>query len=98
MYGPVVLAARLGTSGLTAETLRAGPTRPRKFPEYPLEPLPVAPLVVRSPDPASLLQPVAGRPLEFRTSGQKEDVTLVPLNRILDERYAVYFKLIETST
>jgi DUF1680 family protein len=98
MYGPVVLAARLGTSGLTAETLRAGPTRPRKVPEYPLEPIPVAPLVVRSPDPQSFLQPVAGRPLEFRTSGQKEDLTLVPLNRIFDERYAVYFKVIETST
>jgi hypothetical protein len=35
---------------------------------------------------------VAGRPLEFRTFGQKRDLTLIPLNRVLDERYAVYWK------
>jgi hypothetical protein len=32
--------------------------------------------------------------LEFRTLGQKDDLTLVPLNRVSDERYAVYFKVI----
>jgi DUF1680 family protein len=98
MYGPLVLAARLGTAGLTPETLRAPPTRPRKVPEYGAEPLAVAPLVVRSQDPQSWLAPVAGRSLEFRTRGQKDDLTLVPLNRLFDERYAVYFKVIETST
>jgi hypothetical protein len=34
---------------------------------------------------------VAGRALEFRSTGQESDLTLVPLNRILDERHAVYF-------
>lgn len=95
MYGPLVLAARLGTAGLTPENLRAPPTRPRKVPEYPAEPIPVAPLVVRSRDPASWLTPVAGRPLEFRTRNQHNDLTLIPLNRLFDERYAVYFKVIE---
>ncbi len=98
MYGPLVLAARLGTAGLTQETLRAPPTRPRKVPEYTTEPIPVAPLVVRSQDPRSWLAPVAGRSLEFQTRGQKDDLTLIPLNRLFDERYAVYFKVIETST
>ena len=36
-------------------------------------------------------RPVAGRALEFRSTGQESDLTLVPLNRILDERHAVYF-------
>jgi DUF1680 family protein len=95
MYGPLVLAARLGTAGLTPENLRAPPTRPRKVPEYTAEPIPVAPLVVRSRDPASWLTPVSGRPLEFRTRNQHNDLTLIPLNRLFDERYAVYFKVIE---
>ena len=96
MYGPLVLAARLGTDGLTPQNLRAPPTRPRKIPEYPLEPVPVAPLVIRSQDPDSWLTPIDGRPLEFRTRGQKDDLTLIPLNRVFDERYAVYFRVIET--
>jgi len=96
MYGPLVLAARLGREGLTSANLRAPPTRPRRIPEYTAEPVAVAPLRVRSQDPESFLQPVAGRPLEFRTRGQKEDLTLIPLNRLFDERYAVYFKVIET--
>jgi hypothetical protein len=96
MYGPLVLAARLGTDGLTQANLRAPPTRPRKIPEYTAEAVPVAPLTVRSQDPQSWLTPVDGRPLEFRTRGQKDDLTLIPLNRVFDERYAVYFKVIET--
>jgi uncharacterized protein len=93
MYGPLVLAARLGTAGLDARNLRAPPTRPRTVPEYTTEPLAVAPLVVRSADPADWLTPVAGRPLEFTTTDQANALTLVPLNRIFDERYAVYFNL-----
>ena len=34
-----------------------------------------------------------GRPLEFRTVGQATDVTLVPLHRVIDERYAVYWRV-----
>lgn len=94
MYGPLVLAARLGTQGLTLENLRAPPTRPRKVPEYTTEPIPVAPLVLRSGgDPQSWLAPVPGRSLEFRTRGQQDDLTFVPLNRVFDERYAVYFQV-----
>ena len=94
MYGPLVLAARLGTAGLTAENLRAGPTLPRKVPEYAAEPIGIAPIVARSRDPSSWLRPVAGRALEFSTIGQESDLTLVPLNRIFDERYAVYFNVV----
>ena len=98
MYGPLVLAARLGTAGLAAENLRAGPTRPRKVPEYGAEPLAVPPIVAPSRDPSSWLRPVAARALEFRTTGQESDLTLVPLNSIFDERYAVYFKMVAPPT
>jgi DUF1680 family protein len=94
MYGPLVLAARLGNSGLTGKTLRAVPTAPRKVPEYAADPVPVAPIVARTRDPLSWLRPVAGRALEFRTIGQEKDLTFVPLNRIFDERYAVYFNMV----
>ena len=32
-------------------------------------------------------------PREFRTTGQPQDVTLVPFYRLFDERYAVYWKV-----
>jgi len=93
MYGPLVLAGRLGNAGLTGGKLRAPPTRPRTVPEYPAEPLPVPTITARSSDPASWLTPVPGRALEFRTGAAGEPLTLVPLNRIFDERYVVYWKL-----
>ena len=97
LYGPLVLAARLGTEGLTSANLRAGPTRPRKIPEYQGEPLPIAPIVTRASEPAGWLKPAASGALEFRTLGQACELTLVPLNGIFDERYAVYFKVNEPS-
>jgi hypothetical protein len=37
-------------------------------------------------------EPVKGQPLTFQTVGQKNSTTLIPLNRIFGERYAVYWK------
>src|SRR5262249_58782081 len=34
MYGPLVLAGKLGSEGLTPDVLRAEPTEPRTVPEY----------------------------------------------------------------
>lgn len=45
-------------------------------------------------DPTHLsdwVKPVGGKPLHFRTVGQDPDMELVPLNRILDETYGVYW-------
>jgi uncharacterized protein len=92
MYGPLVLAGRLGTAGLTPATLRAEPTRPRTVPEYKLEPVPAPAFTAPSDDPAAWLRPT-GRPLEFRTTGQASDVTMVPLCRLFDERYGVYWRV-----
>lgn len=41
--------------------------------------------------PADWIKPVKGKPLTFRVTGQERNWTLVPLNRILRERYAVYW-------
>jgi DUF1680 family protein len=93
MYGPVVLAGRLGTAGLSAAVLRAGPTPPRKVPEYPAQPVAAPVIAARSGNPAGWLTPIPGRTLEFRTTAQGQPITLVPLSTIFDERYAVYWKV-----
>jgi uncharacterized protein len=97
MYGPLVLAGRLGSDGLTAAGLRAGPTAPRKVPEYPAQPVAAPVITARSGDPASWLTPVSGHALEFRTTAQVQPITLAPLNAIFDERYAVYWKVSEAA-
>jgi DUF1680 family protein len=91
MYGPIVLAGKLGAAGLTADILRAEPTKPRTVPEYKAEPVAAPAIRASSSDPGSWLK--ASGPLEFRTVGQPNELTLVPLNRIFDERYAVYWKV-----
>jgi DUF1680 family protein len=92
LYGPLVLAGRLGAAGLTAANLRAEPTAPRTVPEYKSDPLPAPPLHFDAADPAARLEPIPGRALEFRPRGQAPNLTLAPLNAIYDERYAVYWR------
>ena len=92
MYGPLVLVGRLGTEGLTPDMLRAVPTPPRQVPGYRLQPVAV-PELHSSGSPDSWIQPVAGRPLEFRTARQPQDVTLVPFYQLFDERYGLYWKV-----
>ncbi|HEX4964800.1 MAG TPA: beta-L-arabinofuranosidase domain-containing protein [Thermoanaerobaculia bacterium] len=93
LYGPLVLAGRLGTEGLTPATLRAEPTKPRTVPEYKAEPVPAPELRAASQNPAEWIRPVPGRPLEHRTIGQAQDITLVPFYTLFDERYAVYWRV-----
>jgi len=92
MFGPLVLAGRLGTEGLTADVLRAEPTKPRTVPEYKAQPTQAPPLRAGA-RPSAWIQRVAGRGLEFRTVGQTSDVTLVPFHSLFDERYAIYWRL-----
>jgi hypothetical protein len=37
--------------------------------------------------------PAAGKTLEFTTRGQAQSMTLVPLYRLFDERYVVYWNV-----
>lgn len=93
MYGPLVLAGKLGTAGLTPQNIRAEPTKPRTIPEYRSEPVPAPSIVAKGDDPTGWVAPVPGKPLEFRTVGQAGETTLVPLDRLFDERYVVYWKV-----
>jgi uncharacterized protein len=93
MYGPLVLVGRLGTEGLTPGVLRAEPTKPRTVPEYKSDPVPAPALTAQGTGPADWITRTTARSLEFRTTGQQRDVTLVPFHTLFDERYAVYWKI-----
>jgi len=92
MYGPLVLAGRLGTEGLTPATLRAEPTKPRTVPEYHLDPVPAPAFTIPGDDPTRWIS-AAAEPLEFRSAGQEKNVSFVPFYRIFDERYAIYWRV-----
>jgi len=88
LYGPLVLAGRLGRDGLTHELIY-GPYHPD-----PAKEIPVAPLAVSEGMAADSVEPVGGEPLAFRTVGQPSAVRLSPLYQISGERYTVYWKTI----
>jgi DUF1680 family protein len=102
MYGPLVLAGRLGGDGLTP-ALTWGPE-----PGLPKGPrAEVSPLKVRALESADWIEriepdretaPNAGSStgLRFRTVEQPQSVELRPLNEIFDERYVVYWNAVES--
>jgi len=105
LYGPLVLAGDLGAEGLTeahiiGPNLRVGAAIPEQH-GSPLGPVNRTPPVPNLEIPSfkasgsvvsSWIKP-ADKPLTFRTSGQQKDVSLVPLNRLYDRRYSVYWKV-----
>jgi uncharacterized protein len=88
LYGPLVLAGDLGNQGLT-EDLIVGTNSPpmRRAPS-----IDVPEFRAAGPDPASWIKP-GDQPLSFRTTGQRKDVTLVPLQTLFDRRYSVYWQV-----
>ncbi|MFL6465290.1 MAG: beta-L-arabinofuranosidase domain-containing protein [Bryobacteraceae bacterium] len=86
LYGPLVLAGKLGVEGLTKE-MTFGPMGP----DLHHHPIDVPTFRAASADPHSWIKPVSGEPLTFRTSGQTKDVTLIPFNRTFGERYSIYW-------
>jgi DUF1680 family protein len=93
MYGPLVLAGRLGTTGLTPQNIRAEPTKPRTVPEYKGDPVPAPSFRAGGEGPSAWIKPAPGSPLAFRTVGQEQDVSLVPFYRLFGERYGIYWKV-----
>jgi hypothetical protein len=92
LYGPIVLAADLGTAGLD-EARRYGPMAP----DASLADRPTAPaLVAESPSAVLARVKPSGAPLTFRTErlGRPDDVELRPFFRLTDRRYAVYFPVL----
>jgi len=95
LYGPLVLAGDLGSEGLTEAVtigMKAPALRPRPGSQPVVPELQIPAFQATSADPATWIKP-AGAPLTFHTTGQKTDVTLVPLNSLFDKRYAVYWKM-----
>jgi DUF1680 family protein len=105
LYGPLVLAGDLGAEGLTeahiiGPNLRVGAPNTEQFgsPLGPSNTTPPVPAIeiptfrASGEDPSSWIKPADG-PLTFRTTGQKKDVTLVPLNSLFDKRYSVYWQV-----
>ena len=92
MYGPLVLAGRLGAEGLTKEMFYA------QFSPGPhAEPIPAPVITTSLKDPVGWLKPVFGDPLTFQTAGQEKQLSLIPLYKLFGERYAVYWKMASTA-
>lgn len=108
MYGPLVLAARLGTEGLTT-TMIYGGSGPRDD-GYPMPEIDLRRHGQRGANGESAAAtPAADEvwfertegsplyPLQFRTKGRGPAHTLVPLSAIMDERYSVYLRNLSTN-
>jgi DUF1680 family protein len=88
MYGPLVLAGRLGSSGLT-EALQTGSFDQ----DMRSAAVSVAPIDGSLDGEVDWIEPVKGERLSFRTVGQHQDLALAPVSAIHGERYAVYWHL-----
>jgi len=91
LYGPIVLAGKLGTNAMPNPLVGAN--------EHSYSKLPSSAVPVFVGEPSEILnhiEQVTGQPMTFRTHGfsQPEDVTLVPFYQIHRERYSVYWKLV----
>jgi DUF1680 family protein len=106
LYGPLVLAGDLGGEGLTeahivGPNLRVGAPNTEQFgsplgPANTTQPMPeieIPAFRAAGADPSSWIKPT-GQPLVFQTTGQRKDVTLVPLNSLFDRRYSVYWQVL----
>ena len=50
-------------------------------------------IVADASKPTAWIEPDAKQPLTFSTVGQSQPLTLVPLYKVIHERYAVYWKV-----
>lgn len=88
MYGPLVLAARLGRDGLS-HAMQYDTTGKNIHP--PGDPKAASAPALAASDAAAAIAP-ADTALAFTATGMSGSHDLVPLYRISGERYAVYFK------
>ena len=90
LYGPLVLAGKLGRGEVTKELTYTS----QNWFRFPADKVAAAPtFLVEGDDLGAWLKPVEGQPLTFRTTGQAPDVTLIPYHRLFGERYAVYWRV-----
>jgi hypothetical protein len=94
MYGPLVLAGKLGP-----HVERAEATKPRMSPDFTdpqvagVAAVTVPTISAKSDDVNSWVKAVPGKPLQFTTVGQATPTILAPFNSMYDERYVVYWKV-----
>jgi hypothetical protein len=81
-----VLAGKLGKQDLSPETIVGF-----GGPELKKHPIPIPTFHAADASLASWLKAVPDRTLTFRTTGQNQDVTFVPFDRLFDERYSIYW-------
>lgn len=90
MYGPIVLAGRF--DAVSKEMLYGDyepkPTDQRKVPD----------IIADANQPTAWVEADSKQPLTFRALGQSQDMTLVPLYQVINDRYAVYWKVKTKST
>jgi DUF1680 family protein len=87
MYGPLVLAGRLGDNGLTKEMQYAGyNTAPRG------RGIPAPEITLKEPGKLDWVEKEAGQPLSFHLVGQSSPTELQPFYQVAGERYVVYWK------
>lgn len=96
LYGPVVLAGELGGEGLARECIHHPHLNGE--PLYKAHPFADADQLALVGTTAKLedwIEPVAGKPLTFKTKGvgRPRDVVLSPFFRLFDQRYNVYWRL-----
>jgi uncharacterized protein len=85
MYGPLVLAGRFD---VVTKDMSYGGYGPKSGTQSKV------PEIVAVPDPpGAWIAPDSKQPLTFHTVGQPQTLTLVPLNQVIHERYAVYWKV-----
>jgi uncharacterized protein len=85
MYGPLVLAGRF--ADVTKEMSYSG------YSPKPEDQFKVPGIVADPNQPTAWIEPDTKQPLTFHAVGQSQAFTLVPLNTVIHERYAVYWKL-----
>lgn len=85
MYGPLVLAGRFEA---VAKDLSYGPYGPKRGAQSKV------PAIIAAPGrPPAWIEPDSKQPLTFNVVGQPQPMTLVPLYKVIHERYAVYWKI-----
>jgi DUF1680 family protein len=92
MYGPLVLAGDLGSEGLTDAMRHGDPVHPVKNHFLVGDPVPAPDLESGGKPPARWIRPGNG-PLHFTAPARERRVDLLPLNRIVRQRYAVYWRV-----
>ena len=85
MYGPLVLAGRFDP---VTKEMMYGEAEPKLGDQYK-----VPEITADTANPTGWVQPDGKQSLTFRSAGQSRQIELVPLYRVIRERYAVYWKV-----